>query len=152
MIVGVERRGGNLHAYGRRETKSAANAHSSKSESRCEENLLSTGVRSGFVKRGVHFQFRPELPIRLILEGGVQLKLLAELGCAACREVETNRGLNVEPSPTFSEGQCWREHRVACSVAMRARGRRGAENKREQIVAFAAFRRRNPDLQRASVR
>ena len=115
MIVGVERRGGNLHAYGRRETKSAANAHSSKSESRCEESLLSTGVRSGFVKRGVHFQFRPELPIRLILEGGVQLKLLAELGCAACREVETNRGLNVEPSPTFSEGQCWREHRVACS-------------------------------------
>ncbi len=45
MIVGMEFRHRNLHARRCREPKSLPEAHSSKAEPRCQENLFIAGVR-----------------------------------------------------------------------------------------------------------
>src|SRR5215469_11763965 len=98
MIVGMKRSGGDLRPCRRRETKSPAKADSSKSQPGGQEDLLVTGVRSGFVESGIHFQFRPELPRRLILKSCIPQELPAELRRVAGRPIDSHRGLHIESS------------------------------------------------------
>src|SRR5690348_15617089 len=127
MIVGMKRGGRDLYARRRRETKSPANAHTSKAKPRCEEKLLITGMRSGFVERGIHFKFWPKLPRRLILESGVPLELASKSCRAASRQVSAKRGLYIEAAPTFAGSERRRQHGFACTVTVRSCGRRRCE-------------------------
>src|SRR5262252_1563686 len=143
MIVSMKRGGRDLHARRRRKTKPAPNAYASKPEAWCQKGLFVTGVRSGFVERGVHFEFRPKLPRRPILESGVPQELASKLCCAAGRQVASKRRLHLEASPTLARRDRWGQHGVARSISMRPGRRRRSQDKRQQIVAFARFRRSN---------
>src|SRR5690242_1485176 len=130
----MKRGGRDLHARCRGETKSPANAHTSKAKPRREEDLFVTGMRSGFEERRIHFKFRPKLPRRLILESRVPLELASKLCRAAGRQVSAKRGLDIEPPPTFAHRERRRQHGVACTVTVRSCGRRRCERSEERRV------------------
>jgi hypothetical protein len=143
----MEFRHRNLQARRRREPKSLPQVDSSKPESRCQENLFITGVRSCFVERRIHFQFRPKLPGCLVLECRVPLELPAQLCGGSSGKVEPHRGLNVKSPPALAKCESGRQHGVAGAIAVRSRGRRGAKDKRQQVISFFAFSRNNAEFQ-----
>src|SRR5262249_9096879 len=107
MIVGVESGCCDLHANCRGETKSVHQVYSPKSESGSKKNLVSAGILSCCVECGIRLEFRPKLPNGVVLEGAVPFNLPPQLCSFPCWKIDSDRGLNVEPAPTFAKRNRW---------------------------------------------
>ena len=98
VIVDVEVGGGNLESATDSEGQAMPKMESADYQTWGHEHLGLAVVRAILKIRVVHFDFRPELPIQVILEGIVPRIRVTNLGFIACGESHTERALNVEMS------------------------------------------------------
>src|SRR6266851_3137061 len=119
---------------------------SSDHQPRRHENLCLPIVRAVLKMRVVHFHFRPELPVNVVLKRIIPRNRAANLHFVARRQCHAQRSLYVESSEALPIGDRGRDDGVGRSILVLTRGKSRLKERRQYVLPIFFIRGKYPVL------